>query len=310
MIISPILPAFMLDLFIGDPKKAPHPVKLIGWTIEKLEPPVRKYIQDELYGGAFLFCFIVAMSFTISFFLWFYADSFHPLAGYVVDVMFIYWSLSVKALGDEAMKVFDLLKTGDIEPARAGVSRLVGRDTENMDESEISRAVVETVSENLVDGVIAPLFFAVIGGGPLAIAYKAVNTSDSMLGYRNEKYEKFGKLSAKADDAANFIPARLSIALIAIASFLLGNNWKGSLKVGFRDRLKHPSPNAGHPESAFAGALGVELGGESAYLGKKSSKPLLGKNLSKTEACHLPEAVKLMRMTAFIACVLSFHFLS
>jgi len=306
--ISPILPAFILDLFVGDREKAPHPVRLIGGVIEKLESLTRKHIKNEFFGGVLLFCVTVLITFALSTAIWFSAHSFHPLAGYAVNVIFIYWSLSVKTLGDEAIKVFDLLKSGNLEFARVAVSRLVGRDTKNMDVSEVARATIETVSENLVDGVIAPLFFATIGGGTLAITYKAVNTCDSMLGYRNEKYEQFGKFSAKVDDVANFIPARLSIVLIAIASFLLGNDWKSSLQVSWRDRLKHPSPNSAHSESAFAGALWIELGGKSLYGGTKSSKPLLGENFSKPEAYHLLEAVRLMRATAFIACILSFHF--
>jgi adenosylcobinamide-phosphate synthase len=298
--VSPILPALLVDLLAGDPEKGPHPVRLIGSAIERLEVFLRARVRDETLAGALLFVIVVLSSFLASFAIWMWAARLHPFAGYAVNVAFIYWSISIKNLGDEALAVFKPLSEGDIESARFNLSRIVGRDTEELNETGIARACVETVSENFVDGVLSPLFFALIGGGPLAITYKAVNTCDSMVGYKNEKYLKLGKVSAIADDVANFIPARLSIPFIAMASFLLGIDYKNSFRIGMSDRLKHPSPNAAHSEAAFAGALGITLGGESVYRGEKSSKPVLGERLGEPERRHIPEAVRLMRVTSVI----------
>lgn len=302
--VSPILPALLLDLLIGDPEKAPHPVRLIGSAIERLEVFLRARVKDETFAGGLLFGVVVTSSFLVSFIIWMSAARLHPIAGYAVNILFIYWSISIKNLGDEALAVFKPLDEGDLESARARISRIVGRDTKDLNETSVSKACVETVSENFVDGVLSPLFFALIGGGPLAITYKAINTCDSMVGYKNEKYIKFGKISAIADDVANFIPARLSIPFITMASFLLGKDYKNSFRVGMRDRLKHPSPNAAHSEAAFAGALGITLGGESEYGGEKSSKPVLGEGLNEPERRHIPEAITLMRVTAIIVVAL------
>jgi adenosylcobinamide-phosphate synthase len=303
-VVSPILPAFLLDLLVGDPEKAPHPVRLIGSAIERLEIFLRARVRDETLAGGVLFGIIVLSSFLASFLIWTWAARLHPFAGYAVNIALVYWSISIKSLGDEALAVFQPLNDGDIDSARARLSRIVGRDTEGLDETSVARACIESVSENFVDAVLSPLLFALIGGGPLAITYKAVNTCDSMVGYKNQKYEKFGMVSAIADDAANFIPARLSIPFIAMASFILGIDYKNSFRVGLRDRLKHPSPNAAHPEAAFAGALGITLGGENSYGGEESSKPVLGEGLGGPEPRHIPEAVKLMRVTALIVAAL------
>jgi adenosylcobinamide-phosphate synthase len=201
------------------------------------------------------------------------------------------------------MKIYRLLEAGDGETAKKELSMLVGRDTRDMTRPEIARACVETVAENSVDGLIAPLFFAAIGGGPLALAYRAVNTCDSMVGYRNARYEQFGKASARLDDAANFIPARIAIPLVALAALFLKLDAKGALHIGLRDRLKHPSPNSAHAEAAFAGALGVQLGGLSHYGGVPKEKPMLGDARMPLEPDHIARSVRLLRGVTLVACV-------
>ena len=296
-----ILLAFILDLLVGDPRNLPHPVRLIGRAIEKQETFFRNRIKNEVLGGSFLFFVTVLMALSVSGFFYWLAGQIHPVAGFVVNVLLIFWSLSLKSLSDEATAVRDLLRKKNMHAVRERLAGLVGRDTDQMDEEEAVKAGIETISENLVDGVISPLFFAALGGGPLAMAYKAVNTCDSMVGYRNTRYEKFGKVSAISDDAANFIPARLSILFVTASAFLLGLDYKSCFKVAVRDRLKHPSPNSAHAEAAFAGALGVQLGGDSLYGRVKCSKPLLGNRLFFPEIQHLTKGVKLMRVTSLLA---------
>ena len=216
----------------------------------------------------------------------------------------VFFAISVKSLGSAAISIKEKLDEGEVETAALNLSGLVGRDTANMDKPEIARAAIESVAEGSVDGVISVLFYAAIGGGPLALAYRAVSTCDSMVGYRNEKYELFGKFSARADDAANFIPARVSIALVYLAAFILEMDYKNCLKIAMRDRLKHPSPNSAHPEAAFAGALGIQLGGTASYQGVESEKPYLGEPLNELAPHHIAEAVRLMRIASLIACAL------
>ncbi|GMT42619.1 MAG: cobalamin biosynthesis protein CobD [bacterium] len=299
-----IIAAFALDLIFGDPKNSLHPVRWMGVFIEWLENRCRRFFKNELTGGAVLLTVITAAVYFAGFLAASTACAVHPAAGFLAHVLMIYFSISTKSLGDAAMSVHDPLAEGDIEGARKKLSGLVGRDTVNMDNPQVTRAAVESVAENSVDGIISPLFFAALGGGPLALAYRAVNTCDSMIGYRNERYEKFGKASARADDAVNFIPARLSIALIYFSAFLLNMDYGNSVKMAIRDRLKHPSPNAGHPEAAFAGALGIQLGGAGFYQSVSSEKPFIGEPKQEPEARHIADAVRLMRVTALIACVL------
>ncbi len=301
-----IIAAFVADLIVGDSENYPHPVRIIGRAIGWLENLLKDAFANKVLAGGVLFFVTVISAYLVSLFIYSLAARLHPFLGFVANVILIYWSLSVKSLGDEAMRVYEELVKGDVVNAKERLARIVGRDTAaiEMEENDIARAGVESVSENLVDGVISPLFFAAIGGGPFAIAYKAVNTCDSMLGYRNEEYEKFGKVSALVDDAANFIPARLSVALIAAASFVLGADYKSSWRVALKDRLNHPSPNAAHSEAAFAGALGVKLGGTAWYGGVKSEKPVIGGEFGAPDKKHLMQSVKLMRVTSLIACIL------
>lgn len=212
--------------------------------------------------------------------------------------------ISVKSLSKEAREVFKTLKENNLILARKKLSLIVGRDTERLDEKEIIRATIETVAENTVDGVTAPLFYLILGGPALGMAYKAVNTLDSMIGYQNEKYQEFGWPAAKLDDLANYLPVRLTGLIFPLASFLCGQKARESAKVMFRDGKKHPSPNAGISEAAMAGSLGVQLGGLNYYQGEPSFKPYLGNPQEELSLKHIKKAVKLMYTTSIIFLIL------
>jgi len=222
----------------------------------------------------------------------------------LVEAILCYFLIAAKALKVESMKVFHSLKNGDIEGARKNLSHLVGRDTHNLTEQEIVKATVETVSENLSDGVIAPLTFICIGGAPLAAAYKAVNTLDSMVGYRNKDFEYFGKFAARLDDVVNFIPARISALLMILGSVFVGMDTKRACKIYLRDRKNHRSPNSAQTESVCAGALGLRLGGDHHYSGVLVSKPTIGDELQEPKAEHIINANRLMYAAAIGAVVI------
>ncbi|KMT22288.1 adenosylcobinamide-phosphate synthase CbiB [Clostridium cylindrosporum] len=268
---------FILDLALGDPHNPLHPVRIIGNFANLVEKLFRRICRDKLkIAGALSWILIVAVTFlvTLAIVKTFYAIN--PILGVGVQGILIYFCISAKGLKVEGLKVIKTLKSGDIEKARHQLSYIVGRDTAQLDEKSIIRAVVETVAENMSDGIIAPLLFAGLGGAPLAMAYKAINTCDSMFGYKNDKYIDFGYASAKLDDVFNYIPARITAYLIIIASFILGYDYKGSYKIYIRDRYNHTSPNSAHPEAAAAGALGIRLGGANYYFGKLVKKPTIG----------------------------------
>jgi len=211
----------------------------------------------------------------------------------------------VTSLASAAVAVYTALTQNRLQDAKTSIARIVGRDVENFTEKDISRAAVETIGENLVDGVISPLFYAAIGGAPLAMAYKMINTLDSMVGYKNETYRDFGKAAAKIDDAANFIPARLSIPVIAIAAQILCGKGSRSFKTAVDEGGSHSSPNAGYPEAAFAGSLGVKLGGPSTYQGKRVSKPYIGILFGETAPGHIPRACDLMILSSLLWLLMS-----
>ncbi|MEG2338348.1 MAG: adenosylcobinamide-phosphate synthase CbiB [Clostridium sp.] len=271
---------FILDLIIGEPHNPYHPVRGIGAFAKGLEKRFREIFSRNLYlaGGITWFLTIIATYFITSFLLGqVYRLGF--LVGAIVEGGVIYFCISSRGLAVEGMKVIKILRSGDIEGARHKLSYIVGRDTSSLDEKGIVRAVVETVSENMSDGIIAPMMFAALGGAPLAMAYKAVNTCDSMFGYKNDKYREFGYVSAKMDDIANFIPARVTAYFIVAAAYILKYDYKGSLRIYKRDRYNHLSPNSAHPEAAVAGALGIRLGGVNYYFGKPVEKPTIGDDL-------------------------------
>jgi adenosylcobinamide-phosphate synthase len=294
---SIILSAFLLDLIFGDPRWFPHPVILIGKLISFLDGLFRGFAKSkatEFAAGAVLALIVPFVAFISAYWLIRIASSFGAWVGWLAAVFLGYTVMAAKSLYTEPLKVVKLLSTGDIQGARRELSYLVGRDVHELDDMGIVRALVETVAENASDGVVAPLFYLAIGGPPLAMAYKAVNTLDSMVGYKNDRYLYFGRASARIDDLLNFIPARLTALLIVIAAFILRKDWKGAWKITLRDGRNHPSPNSGYPEAAVAGALGRRLGGLSYYGGAPSNKPFIGDEQGEFQVRDVREAGRLM----------------
>lgn len=292
---------FILDLIIGDPNNPFHPVRGIGYIAKKLENLFRSILKNYLKAaGLIVWIFTVLITFGIVFGTINIANRINIYFGVVLEGILIYFCISSKGLVVEGYKVIRFLLKNDIDGARKQLSYIVGRDTASLDKDGIIRAVVETIAENMADGVIAPLFYAGIFGAPLAFAYKAVNTLDSMFGYKNDKYIKFGYFPAKLDDVFNYIPARITGLLIVLASALLGYDYKNSFKIYKRDRFNHTSPNSAHPEAAIAGALGVQLGGANYYFGKLVEKPTIGNKLKEIEIKDIYKTAKVLYLSSFI----------
>jgi adenosylcobinamide-phosphate synthase len=289
-----IAAAFCLDLLIGDPEGWPHPVRWMGGAIERLEPEFRKLSPNPLWTGTLFAVSLTTATFLLAWGVIFSAWALHPAAGVALETVMLYYCISVRALEKAALMVYTALRKKGLTRGRAAVALIVGRETAGLDESEVARAAVETVAENLVDGVISPLFYALLGGAPLALAFKMTNTLDSMVGYKNDKYRYFGRAAARIDDVANYIPARLSVLLIAVGAQMLAKKGRPALRTGFRDGRRHTSPNAGFPEAAFAGALGVRLGGPGTYHGRRIEKPYLGGEYTPAGTGDIPRACRLM----------------
>lgn len=302
-----IYAAFVLDFLAGDPYWFPHPVRLIGLYINYFEILTRKIARSDrtlLISGILLTLSAVCLAYLLTWAVLNATYHINPILYYLINIIFLYTCLAPRCLADEGRKIHRALKEGSIETGRRLLSFIVGRDTENLDESGVARGAVETVAENTSDGVIAPLFYMFIGGAPMAMAYKAVNTLDSMVGYKNEKYAYFGWASARLDDIVNFVPARLTGLLLVAASFFLGLNYKGSRRILKRDCRKHSSPNSGYPEAAVAGALNVQLGGTNSYFGKPVTKPTIGDFERSIIGEDIEAAVKLMYIAAIEALML------
>ncbi|MEE9569688.1 MAG: adenosylcobinamide-phosphate synthase CbiB [Candidatus Binatia bacterium] len=271
--------AYLLDLVLGDPKALPHPVRWIGGLISFVEGVLRrrtKTPEAERLAGAVLCAAVVGTVVSVSLALLYFALNLSATLFFLLSVYLSWTALSLRSLGDEARGVVDSVKSEGLPAARKRLSAIVGRDTDALDEEGVMRAAVETVSENTSDGVIAPLFYLAIGGPVLALAYKAVNTLDSMVGYRNEQYENLGRFSARLDDFANYLPARITALLMVVSSYLLGLDGRAAFGTFRRDGRAHPSPNAGLPQAAMAGALGVRLGGPATYGGAPGGRPFIG----------------------------------
>ena len=300
-----IAAAFILDLVAGDPAWMPHPVRWIGRLITLLESILKRHGQsaglERLYGSL-LAVITVGAAWAITYTILEAAKTYSYPLFIILSIYCIYACLAAKSLRDEAWAV---LNTGNIHEGRRRLSRIVGRDTAKLGWPDIYKAVVETVAENTSDGIVAPLFFLAIGGPALMMAYKAVNTLDSMVGYKNERYKDFGRFSARLDDAANYIPARLAALIMAASAPFLGYNGIGSLKTLFQDGSNHPSPNSGRPEAATAGALGCRLGGPSTYDGIISDKPYIGYLLSETDRAAALGAIRLSALTAIFMLALT-----
>jgi adenosylcobinamide-phosphate synthase len=295
-----LMAAVALDLVLGDPKWLPHPIRWMGKAIQVLEPWFRRLPISLSLSGAFFTLVLVAGTWAAAGLLSLAAYAICPLLGSLLNVLLIYYALSIRSLEKEAKKVISALEKGDIEDARRKVGLIVGRDTAKLSEKGVSRALVETVAENFVDGVISPLFWALIGGAPLAMAFKMVSTLDSMVGYKNETYARFGKASARLDDLMNYVPARISIPLIALAAQWMTGRGRIAFTTALREGSHHASPNAGYPEAAFAGALSVKLNGPNMYHGQLVNKPYIGKAFGDASAAHAQRACELMMVTALL----------
>ncbi|MDU2123383.1 MAG: adenosylcobinamide-phosphate synthase CbiB [Clostridium celatum] len=297
---------FLLDLIIGDPQNPIHPIRIIGSLCKATEKFFRKVLKKSLkIAGLLTWITVVLIVFLFNYFLLKGAYAINNVLGVILSSIMIYFCISTKALKVEGLKGVKYVIQDDIEGARKQLSYIVGRDTKNLDKESILKAVVETVAENMSDGVIAPLFYVGIGGAPLAFLYKAVNTMDSMFGYKNDKYIEFGYFPAKLDDVFNYIPARLSGYFIFIASFVLGLDYKNSFKIYKRDKNNHSSPNSAHPEAAVAGALNVQLGGANYYFGKLVEKPTIGDDIEKIDIHKVNKTNNILYCSAILGCCMA-----
>ena len=300
-ILCVCLIGMILDWIFGDPVWLYHPVRIIGKWIAFLEKIFRKLAGDQegnekklLIAGGILWTLVILASAAVPMGILYLAEKFSPCAAFVLECFWCYQLLAARSLGKESKKVYKKLMQDDLPGARLAVSMIVGRDTENLTVEGVTKAAVETVAENTNDGVIAPLIYMLIGGPILGFVYKAVNTMDSMLGYKNEKYLYFGRVAAKMDDVAGFIPARISALLMILASCLLGMDGKNALWIWKRDRRKHASPNAAQTEAVCAGALQVQLAGDAWYFGKKHEKDTIGDPIRDIEPKDILRSEKLM----------------
>lgn len=300
--ITAMAAGFLLDFLLGDPYWLPHPIRaigsLIGWLEHKWNHPEEKNSRK----GTIMVLLVLAVTGSVTFLLWAGAYRVHPLLGVMVESIMTYQILATKCLKTESMKVYDALQKQDLEAARKAVSMIVGRDTRSLDETGIAKAAIETVAENTSDGVIAPMLYTAIGGPVLGFLYKAVNTMDSMVGYKSERYLYFGRTAARLDDAVNYMPARISAVLMIAACFLSGSdyNTKKAWRIYRRDRYQHASPNSAQTEAVCAGALGIRLAGSASYFGKLVEKPYIGDAERAVETEDIKRANHLLYLTAWL----------
>ena len=296
-----VLVAFGVDLLLGDPRWLPHPVKLMGRFASSIEAPLRRMIPNARAAGIVAVFAVLTATAVAALMLVSGATRLHPIAGDIVSIALLYTCFAGRDLALHSHRVYRALAENDLPEARRRVAMLVGRDTEHLDEQEVVRGTVESVAENMVDGVTAPIFFAVIGGPAGALLYKAVNTLDSTFGYKNERYLQFGWASARLDDLVNYIPARLTAPLVAFTAALLGLRPLAAWRTFLRDGRKHPSPNSGLTEAAVAGALGVQLGGLNYYFGEPSERPRMGDSDHVLQRIHISQANRFMLLTSALA---------
>lgn len=296
---------FVLELLIGSPRGLWHPVQGIGAVIDALEARIRPHFsrdeRSEIIGGAILVALTLFIPTAIAICLLKLCGMVSPYLAFALESIICFQMLATKSLRDESMKVYHELKRGDLERARYAVSMIVGRDTASLDEEGVAKAAIETVAENYSDGVLAPMLFMAIGGAPLGVFYKAANTMDSMLGYKNDKYMFFGRAAAYFDDFLNFIPARLGGLIMSLAAFFAGLDTKNAFRIFLRDRKNHKSPNSAHTEAAAAGAMHIRLAGDSYYFGKLVHKPTIGDDDRAVEARDIVLVNRLMYASAFLA---------
>lgn len=300
-----LLLGFLLDLVIGDPHILYHPVRLVGHLISGTEKAVRKVFpkspKGELLGGTVTALFVMAVTTAVPALLLYLAGRWCVEARLILETLMCYWLLATKSLKDESMKVYRELKKGDLPSARKAVSMIVGRDTQNLSEEGVAKAAVETVAENTSDGIIAPMLFMALGGAVFGWFYKSINTMDSMIGYKNDRYLYFGRFAAKLDDVVNFIPSRLSALLMIAATAFTGLDMREAVRIFLRDRKNHASPNSAQTEAVMAGALRVQLAGDAWYFGKLYKKPTIGDRGRSVEPEDVRRANRLLYGTAILS---------
>ena len=299
--------SLLLDALLGDPAWLPHPVVLMGKAIEALENRLRTLFpateQGELRAGGVLAAALPLGTLILSGFAVFLAGLVHPALRFALEVFWGWQALAMRGLRDASENVRRKLTEGTLAEARAAVSRIVGRDTENLSEAGVIRAAVETVAENFSDGVAAPLLYFVLGGAPLALCYKSINTMDSMVGYKNARYLYFGRAAAKLDDLVNWLPSRLAALLLIAAAFLCGEDATMARRIWQRDRRNHASPNSAQTEAAMAGALGLRLGGPASYFGQLHDKPFIGEPIREPEPEDIRRANRMMVTASVLALI-------
>ena len=308
MIWTAVLCGFLLDCLLGDPEKMPHPVIWMGKAISRLEKWLRRHLpqtpKGERTGGRILAFTLPVGTLLISGGLCWLFWWIHPLLGLALQILWCWQALAMRCLAKESRNVYRSLKTEGLEAGRNAVARIVGRDTAQLSKQGVIKATVETVAENFSDGVLAPLLYMLIGGAPLALAYKAINTMDSMVGYKNDKYLHFGRAAAKLDDVANYIPSRIAALLWIVASPLVGGSLKNAWKIWRRDRRNHASPNSAQTESACAGSLGIQLAGPASYFGKRLEKPYIGDAVREIEPEDILRTNRIMMAASVVAVIL------
>ncbi len=295
-----LLIGVLLDLLLGDRENLPHLVRFMGATINWAEKQTRALLLPEFVAGSAMTIFLIGATYVSSDLFFTLAKSTWLPAYIALGAVAIYFSVSLKCLGDEAQKVLEALEAKDLPLARKRIAMLVSRDTAKMTEEDITKAAVETVAENLVDGIISPFFYAALGGPPLCLCFKMISTLDSMIGYKNKKYLFFGRLAARIDDVANFIPARLSVPIIAACAPLTGMPPTRIFSCALRHGWRHESPNSGYPESAFAAALDIKLGGRVSYFGETKESPIINGQGEAPSAIHIKKAVLLLYASSLL----------
>ncbi|MCI6869213.1 MAG: adenosylcobinamide-phosphate synthase CbiB [Selenomonadales bacterium] len=290
--------AFLVDIVVGDPRSRMHPVVLVGNLISSLEKLLYHEADTDnkkMVKGALLAAFVLVFAYHMAYLLvQLSSQAGNPLLDTMVQALILSFTISPRSLSEAGRELFQLLEDGNLEKARFKVGWIVGRDTDKLSPAEVTRATVETIAENTVDGVIAPLFFFAVGGVPLAVLYRAANTMDSMLGYKNDRYLFFGRVPARLDDILNYIPARICGVLFVLSAMLLGFDYRAAWRIMLRDARKHPSPNGGWAEASVAGALGIRLGGYNSYFGKQHFRAYMGDPLKELQQGNIMECIRLM----------------
>lgn len=300
--------ALLLDLIVGDPRWLPHPVVMIGRLIHFMDQSLRRPWINQRAAGVFLLLITIGCAASATWLLLEFFTSLHPLSGLLCSVLISSTCLAARSLHVESARVATALAAGDLPTARHYLSWIVGRDTNRLEEADIWRALVETVAENSSDGIIAPLFWLTAGGPVAAMAFKAVSTLDSMVGYKSERYLQMGWASARMDDLLNFIPARLTAILLIMSALFTGRSATAAARIVLRDRRKHPSPNSGHPEAAAAGALGIRLGGAASYGGIASWKEHIGDPLQPIDETAYRGVIQLMYTSTLLMAIMCILF--